>query len=56
MTTAQRATVYREQNNQSARSEMDFVRAEVKRLVEDSQVVRVDSPPVCIKARMIFCL
>jgi hypothetical protein len=48
MTAAQRATVYREQNNQSAQSEMDFVRAEVKRLVEDDQVVQVYCPPVCI--------
>jgi hypothetical protein len=48
MTAAHSATVYREHNNQSARLDMDFVRAEVKRLVEDGQVVRVDSPPVCI--------
>jgi hypothetical protein len=36
---------YREKNNKSARDEMPYVRAEVKRLVESGQVIQVNSAP-----------
>jgi hypothetical protein len=41
MNPEQRSTIYREKNNKSARTEMDFVRTEVARLVEAGQVVEV---------------
>jgi hypothetical protein len=41
MTPKQRLTIYREKNNKSARTEMDFVRTEVARLVAAGQVVEV---------------
>jgi hypothetical protein len=47
MTAEQWATVYREGNNKSACSEMDFVRSEVERLVADGQVIEVKSPVTC---------
>jgi hypothetical protein len=48
MTSAERSTRYRECINQSTRNKMDFVRKEVARLVEGSQVIKVDSPPTCV--------
>jgi hypothetical protein len=45
MTPEQRATIYREKNNKSARTEMDFVRTEVPRLVAAGQVVEVAKAP-----------
>jgi hypothetical protein len=46
MTAAQRNTAYRERNNQSAQNEMEFVRTEVARLLEDGQIVKCKSPPL----------
>jgi hypothetical protein len=45
MTPEQRATIYREKDNKSARTEMDFVRTEVARLVVAGQVVEVTKAP-----------
>jgi hypothetical protein len=45
MTPIERATRYREKNNQSACLEMPFVREEVARLLEKGQIIKVDSPP-----------
>jgi hypothetical protein len=42
----ERRTRYRERNNQSARNEMDFVRAEVSRLLEGGQAVECEKPPL----------
>jgi hypothetical protein len=39
---------YRKRNNQSARNEMDFVRAEVSRLLEGGQVLECEKPPLCV--------
>jgi hypothetical protein len=47
MTAEQKATVYREGNNKSARSEMDFLQSEVERLVADGQVIEVKAPVTC---------
>jgi hypothetical protein len=47
MTAAEAATHYRERNNKSAREEMTYVRAEVARLVKDSQVVKMKIAPIC---------
>jgi hypothetical protein len=44
----ERRTRYRERNNQSARNEMDFVRAEVSRLLEGGQVIECEKPPLCV--------
>jgi hypothetical protein len=48
MNDAERRTRYREKNNQSARNEMDFVRAEVSRLLKGGQVVLCEKPPLCV--------
>jgi hypothetical protein len=40
-------TRYREKNNQSARNEMPYVRAEVARLLADGQIVEVKTAPLC---------
>jgi hypothetical protein len=47
MTAEQKVTVYREGNNKSACSEMDFVRSEVGRLVTNGQVIEVKAPVTC---------
>jgi hypothetical protein len=39
---------YRKRNNQSARNEMDFVRAEVSRLLEGGQVLECEKPSLCV--------
>jgi hypothetical protein len=41
MNPEQRSTIYREKNNKSARTEMDFVRTEDARLLAAGQVVEV---------------
>jgi hypothetical protein len=41
------STIYRERYNKSARSEMEFVCLEVKRLVQGGQVIEVDKAPIC---------
>jgi hypothetical protein len=38
---------YREKNNKSARNEMEFVRAEVARLLEAGQIIEVKATPRC---------
>jgi hypothetical protein len=48
MTMQERATRYREKNNQSARNELELVRAEVARLVKKGQVIKVKAPPLCV--------
>jgi hypothetical protein len=45
MTPEQRATIYREKNNKSARTEMDFVCTEVARLLAAGQVVELIKAP-----------
>jgi hypothetical protein len=45
MTVEEKSTRYRERNNKSARDNMDFVRKEVKRLLDVGQVIKVDKPP-----------
>jgi hypothetical protein len=47
MSAEEAATRYREKNKGSARTEMDFVRLEVARLVEGVQVIEVLSAPLC---------
>jgi hypothetical protein len=47
MTPAERSQHYRERNNQSARNEMPFVRAEVARLVAYGQVIAMENVPLC---------
>jgi hypothetical protein len=47
MSSAQRITRYEENNNQSARNEMDFVRSEVARLLKEGQIMECKSPPPC---------
>jgi hypothetical protein len=47
MTSVERSQHYRERNNQSARNEMPFVRAEVARLVADRQVIAMEDVPLC---------
>jgi hypothetical protein len=47
MTAEQKPNVYREGNNKSARSEMDFVPSEVKQLSADGQVIEVKAPITC---------
>jgi hypothetical protein len=44
MSPEERSTIYRERNNKSARSEMDFVCSEVERLVQGGQVIEVEKP------------
>jgi hypothetical protein len=48
MSPEERSTIYRERNNKSARSEMEFVRSEVGRLVQGGQVIEVEKAPTCI--------
>jgi hypothetical protein len=48
MTTEEKSTRYRERNNKSARDNMDFIRKEVKRLLDGGQVIKVDKPPKVI--------
>jgi hypothetical protein len=48
MKTEEKSTRYRERNNKSARDNMDFVRKEVKRLLDGGQVIKVDKPPKVI--------
>jgi hypothetical protein len=48
MTADKSATMYREKNNKSARTEMDFVRTEVGRFVKNGQVIEVTTPPTCV--------
>jgi hypothetical protein len=45
MSPEERSTIYRERNNKSARSEMDFVRSEVERLVQGGKVIEVEKAP-----------
>jgi hypothetical protein len=47
MSSEERSTIYRERNNKSARSEMDFVRSEVERLVQGGLVIEVEKAPIC---------
>jgi hypothetical protein len=47
MTPVERSQHYRERNNQSARNEMPFVRAEVACLVADGQVIAMEDVPLC---------
>jgi hypothetical protein len=47
MSPEERSTIYRGRNNKNARSEMDFVRLEVERLVQGGQVIKVDKAPMC---------
>jgi hypothetical protein len=44
----ERSTIYRERNKNSARSEMEFVRSEVGRLVQAGHVIKVEKAPPCI--------
>jgi hypothetical protein len=45
MTPEQRATIYREKNNKSSRTKMDFVCIKVARLVAAGQVVEIAKAP-----------
>jgi hypothetical protein len=47
MTDIERRTRYREKNNQSARNEMPYVRAEVARLLAAGQIVEVTTASLC---------
>jgi methionine synthase II (cobalamin-independent) len=44
----ERSTRYRERNNKSVKDNMDFVRKEVKRLLDGGQIIKVDKPPMVI--------
>jgi hypothetical protein len=48
MTMEERSTRYRERNNKSVKDNMDFVRKEVKRLLDGGQIIKVDKPPMVI--------
>jgi hypothetical protein len=47
MSDIERRTRYSEKNNQSARNEMTYVRAEVARLLAAGQIVEVKTAPLC---------
>jgi hypothetical protein len=47
MSDTERRTRYRERNNQSARNEMPYVRAEVARLLAAGQIVEEKTTPLC---------
>jgi hypothetical protein len=47
MSDTERRTRYREKNNQSARNEMPYVRAEVAKLLAAGQIVKVQTAPLC---------
>jgi hypothetical protein len=47
MTDVEKRTRYRERNNQSAGDDMDFVRAEVDRLLKDGQIIKSERPLRC---------
>jgi hypothetical protein len=48
MSDTERRTKYREKNNQSARNEMPYVRAEVARLLADGQIVELCINPLSV--------
>jgi hypothetical protein len=47
MSDTERRTRYREKNNQSARNQMPYMRAEVARLLAAGQIVEVTTAPLC---------
>jgi hypothetical protein len=53
MTVEEKSTRYRERNNKNARDNMDFVRKEVKRLLDGGQVIKVDKPPKVINPQSV---